>query len=43
MPLRFGDVPPDHPMFHGGVLFVFRSDLPEEPEDESEHDDEGED
>jgi hypothetical protein len=27
-------VPPDHPMFHSGVSFVFRHDL---PEDELEH------
>jgi hypothetical protein len=25
-------VPPDHPMFHGGVSFVFRHDLPEDDE-----------
>jgi hypothetical protein len=38
-PRPIGQVPPDdHPMFHGGVSFVFRSDLPGE-QDESEHDD----
>jgi hypothetical protein len=41
MPLRpIEDVPPDHPMFHGDVSFVFRSD-PSEEQDESEHEDEG--
>jgi hypothetical protein len=35
-----GPLPPDHPIFHGGAGFVFRNDLPEEPEhqDESESD-----
>jgi hypothetical protein len=33
-------VPPDHPMFHGGVSFVFRSELPLKPEDAPESEDE---
>jgi len=33
-----GQVPPDHPLFRGGVGFVFRSDLPESEQDESERD-----
>lgn len=37
MPLRpIGQVPPDHPMFHGGVSFVFRDELPEDDVDEAE-------
>jgi hypothetical protein len=40
MPFTFRDLPPDHPIFHGGVSFVLRSDLPAE-QDESEDEDEG--
>jgi hypothetical protein len=38
MPPTFRDLPPDHPIFHGGVSFVFRDELPED-EPASEQDD----
>jgi hypothetical protein len=40
MPIReFKPLPPDHPIFHGGVGFVFPRDLPKpvDERDESEH------
>ena len=40
MPREIKLLPPDHPIFSGGVSFVFRSDLPAE-QDESEDEDEG--
>ncbi len=43
MPTTWGEVPPDHPLFTGGVSFVFKDELPDEPEaDEHESDDGGE-
>jgi hypothetical protein len=35
-PRPIGDVPPDHPMFHGGVSFVFRTDRPAEQDHEDD-------
>jgi hypothetical protein len=35
-PRPIGDVPPDHPMFHRGVSFVSRSDLPAEQDHEDD-------
>jgi hypothetical protein len=34
-----GPLPPDHPIFHGGVSFVFRSYLPARSEPEEQDDD----
>jgi hypothetical protein len=45
VPSTFKPLPPEHPIFHGGVSFVFRSEVPqpeEAPEDEHDSkDDEG--
>jgi hypothetical protein len=37
--IEMGEVPPDHPMFTQGVSFVFRSELPEEHDDEDDAED----
>lgn len=34
MPHELKPLPPDHPLFQLGVSFVFRSDLPDEPEEQ---------
>jgi hypothetical protein len=37
MPIRWtGPLPPDDPIFTGGVSFVFRNDLPPEADDTPE-------
>ena len=37
MPIEWGDVPPDHPMFQQGVSFFFRDEQPDvTPADEDE-------
>jgi hypothetical protein len=39
MPIIFrGPLPPDHPIFNGGVSFVFRAELPLEDDDEDDED-----
>lgn len=40
MPIKWGVVPTDHPLFSGGVSFVFRDELPDEPELDEQYDDE---
>lgn len=37
-PRPIGNVPPDHPMFHGGVSFVFLSDSTRAGRSEHEND-----
>jgi hypothetical protein len=32
VPSTFEPLPPDHPLFRGGVSFVFRSELPQPQE-----------
>ena len=38
MLLIYEDIPPDHPIFSTGPMFVFRSDLPEAGDDPPEAD-----